>query len=133
MSCPPGAFFIYSRVSIASSSRRRYFNSRQNLWNRKINYDLCSGRALSKKTAGTTAELAQEIISSISSIFTKTGQLVKAINDETADNPDISRHSESVSDLGDSLDEDTAEALTDGYTMLQGKITVLLSLQVLQI
>ena len=101
--------------------------------NMKLATNLCSGRALSKETAGTTAELTQEIIASISSIFTKTGQLVKAINDETAVHDDISRHADYVSDLGDSLDEDTAEALTDGYTMLQGKVTVLLSVLVLQI
>merc|ERR1712157_98685 len=35
------------------------------------------------------------------------------------------RHSQSVSDLGSSLDEDTAEALTDGYTMLQENLPTL--------
>ena len=83
------------------------------------------GRGFSKKTAETTAELAQDIISSISSIFTKTGELVKSINDETYGHAGITRHSETVSDLGSSLDEDTADALTDGYTMLQGKVKVL--------
>ena len=83
------------------------------------------GRGFSKKTAETTAELAQDIISSISSIFSKTGELVKSINDETYGHPDITRHSETVSDFGSSLDEDTADALTDGYTMLQGKVIVL--------
>jgi hypothetical protein len=83
------------------------------------------GRALTKKTAETTAELAQDIIASISSIFTKTGELVKSINDETYGHEDITRHSQSVSDLGSSLDEDTAEALTDGYTMLQENLPTL--------
>ena len=89
------------------------------------NEDSFIGRALTKKTAETTAELAQDIIASISSIFTKTGELVKSINDETYGHEDITRHSQSVSDLGSSLDEDTAEALTDGYTMLQGKVKAL--------
>ena len=83
------------------------------------------GRAFSKKTAETTAELAQDIISSISSIFTKTGELVRSINKESIADPEITRHSQTVSDLGSSLDEDTADALTDGYTMLQGKVKVL--------
>jgi len=83
------------------------------------------GRAFSKKTAETTAELAQDIISSISSIFTKTGELVRSINDETYGHADITRHSQTVSDLGSSLDEDTADALTDGYTMLQENLPTL--------
>ena len=83
------------------------------------------GRGFSKKTAETTAELAQDIISSISSIFTKTGELVQSINDETYGHAGITAHSQTVSDLGSNLDKDTAYALTDGYTMLQGKVKVL--------
>merc|ERR1719270_1227950 len=52
-------------------------------------------------------------------------ELVKSINDETYGHEDITRHSQSVSDLGSSLDEDTAEALTDGYTMLQENLPTL--------
>ena len=67
-----------------------------------------------------TAQLAQEIIESISNVFTKTGQLVNTINEDIG-HQQISRHADYVTDLGDNLDEDTAEALTDGFTMLQGK------------
>ena len=57
------------------------------------------GRAFSKKTAETTAELARDILSSISSVITKTGELVESINDEAFGNPDITGHIESVKEL----------------------------------
>jgi len=82
------------------------------------------GRDFDKETAGTTAQLAQEIIESISNVFTKTGQLVNTINEDIG-HQQISRHADYVSDLGDNLDEDTAEALTDGFTMLQDHLPTL--------
>jgi len=86
------------------------------------------GRDFNKETAKTTAGLLNDIAFSFFSIFSKTGQLVKAINDESIGHSEISRHSESLSDLGvtwqKSWNEDH-EDLADQYATLQENLPTL--------